>query len=421
MESSEETVSRVQREKEALRAEMEAREQRAQAERNELVRELEEMRRRLEEREQERAQAAPAIFENNHLVREMEQRLAQLEKAREEERARAEALQRQNAALQQELEEIATTADEDEEEWSGTEEPSTLGEIHITRVAHRPASEQRVQREQHRLCIPAGDRTLHHVHPVLQPTLEENKIPLAVAATEEINGWSAATEGTTRKWQTDIEKSSFIYGELLANNDLRMQQALVSTLLLSVLITLLSSISVVIGALVPSAQNICAGNTTTPIVGGLNVDHLTWALFAFSIIQTLAAAGIMIWNGLMKIYGWDLNVKNLTKFVQRLDSEWFVFETELNMPPTQRQNGTDFIKRADGDYMHLMQQCPPINGDDYVSANQKYQERLFGNFVWQQKFKKRVEDELSAIRVDGQATQQPLNQAKPPQSPEELV
>jgi hypothetical protein len=252
-------------------------------------------------------------------------------------------------------------------------------------------------------------RTIQRFHPVLQPSFEgvSNEGSLAASSlpfsSGSYNGWTRETEETARKWQKDIEKSSFIYGELLANNDHRMQQALVSTLLLSVLITLLSTVSLVIGALVPQTQCGSGASTIAPITG-LDVRSLTWALFAFSVIQAVAAAGILVWNGLMKIYGWDQNVKKLTKFVQRLDSEWFVFETELNIPREQRQNGEDFIKRADGNYMHLMQECPPISGDDYVAANHKYQERLFGNFVWQQKFKQRIEDEL-AVHVDEQCSQ----------------
>lgn len=198
------------------------------------------------------------------------------------------------------------------------------------------------------------------------------------------NGWTPQVEATIRKWQKDIEKSSFIYSELLANNNNRMQQALVATLLLSALITLLSALSVALGALTTTV----AVNATTTSTS----EHITWTLFTFSIVQTLAGIGIVVWNGLLKVYGWDVAVQNLTRFVERLDSQWFVFETELSIPAAQRLNGDDFIKRADGDYMHLMQQCPPIMGDDYVAANQKYQERLFNNFVWQQKFKLRIED-----------------------------
>ena len=104
--------------------------------------------------------------------------------------------------------------------------------------------------------------------------------------------------------------------------------------------------------------------------------------------------------GLIKIYGWDDIIRKLTKFVEKLDSNWFVFETESNIAAAHRTNAEDFIKRADGQYMYLMQQCPPIIGEDYSEANRKYKERLFDDYMWSQKFKQRMRTELEEIRVE---------------------
>ena len=93
-------------------------------------------------------------------------------------------------------------------------------------------------------------------------------------------------------------------------------------------------------------------------------------------------------------------MRKLTRFIERLDSLWFVFETEMNIPRDQRQSARDFIMRADGDYMHLMQQCPYISVADYVAANMSYRTQLSENFVWQQKFKTRIQQELQEIKVD---------------------
>ena len=192
-----------------------------------------------------------------------------------------------------------------------------------------------------------------------------------------VNDWTKSNLDTVRKWQKDIEKSSFIYGELLDKAETNVERVLVVSLLLSTTITLISTLSVTLGLL----------------------EH-PWVVFAFNIYAAVAGAVIMLGTGFLKIKGWDHTVKHLTKFVEKLDSNWFVFETELSIPPDQRQNAKDFIKRADGLYMYLMQQCPPISGVNYTEANQKYQKRLFGNYVWQQKFKKQVQAELREIKVD---------------------
>ena len=400
MDSTEEKLQHVEEERDALLQEL----AKIHDERDALQQNLDFLKVVEERNEPAAMEASPVMFSDQlaeELERVMAERAAEMEKrisvfvqGETELREANHKLQKENVTLRTMLEGVGEE-ESDDLGWTDTSTNQSsieLAQMHVGRV---PKIERR---------IPVGAaRSLKRLGPVnsmLQPQLDANGESVALLSgptTTSINDWSVETESTARKWQKDIAKSSFIYGELLANNDLRMQQVLVTTLLLSVLMTLLSTLSVALGALDFSSL-------------GVSATTLKWAVFTFNIVTACAAAIVMVGNGLMKIFGWDLNVKNLTRFVQRLDSEWFVFETELNIPQAQRQNGTDFIKRADGDYMHLMQQCPPIDGDDYVSANQKYQERLFDNFVWQQKFNQRIDQ----LRVSPQAPQSPT-------TPEEMV
>ena len=64
------------------------------------------------------------------------------------------------------------------------------------------------------------------------------------------------------------------------------------------------------------------------------------------------------------------------------------------MSSNQRTNATDFIKRADGQYLSLMQHCPMLNAREFSRANKRYQERLFDNYMWSRKFQKHVQDTL---------------------------
>ena len=184
-----------------------------------------------------------------------------------------------------------------------------------------------------------------------------------------INGWDKKTEGTIKKWQRDISKSSFIYGEELEHNNKRIQTALVTTVITGSLMTITAAILITLNtyneSLVPKF-----------ILEGL-------MLIGGGIVTTV--------NGFIKIFGWDSKVKELVKFIERLDSQWFVFETQMSIPPEQRQLAREFIKRIEGDYMHLMQECPYISVADYIAANQSYQTQLSENFVWQQKFNNRLE------------------------------
>jgi len=327
-----------------------------------------------------------------NLICERDALLEQLNKIYEEEKKMASQASVDNRSIMKELQDLRTQGDDQLRVIEDLKRENARLEAALDYQEHEESSLLSGTPDVHierKVSVPQGEKAVKWFHPIIHPDLDPNCCaygPYDIDAPT-VNDWSPETEATARKWQRDIEKSSFVYGELLANNDHRMQQVLVTTLMLSALMTLLAALSAALGALQPATL-------------GISAAGLKWTVFTFSVLIALSASMVMLGNGIMTIYGWDSNVKNLTKFVQRLDSEWFVFETELNIPKNQRQNGIDFIKRADGNYMHLMQQCPPISGDDYVNANQKYQERLFDNFVWQQKFKQRIENELKPKKQD---------------------
>lgn len=194
-----------------------------------------------------------------------------------------------------------------------------------------------------------------------------------VVANPIINDWSMDAFNTVSNWRDDISKSSFIYSQLLDKKEFYLQLILVLTLILSTFMTILAGISVALGSL------------------SINVQ---WVLFTFNIIILVSSGTVTALNGIVKIFSLDDQIKSLTKIVEKLDNQWFVFETELSIPPEQRQNAKDFIKRSDGDYMHLMQNCPHVSINDYVKSNKTYQERLAQNLIWQHQFRKQVEEQL---------------------------
>jgi len=189
------------------------------------------------------------------------------------------------------------------------------------------------------------------------------------------NSWSEEVTKTVVKWKDEIAKNSFVYGVLLDKKEFYMQGVLIFTLILSVLMTILSGISIALST--------------------LDVDiNFQWVIFTFNIIILVASGVITVLNGVVKIFSWDDQIKIFTKIIEKLDTQWFVFETELNIPSKQRQNAKDFIKRMDGEYMHLMQICPHIGVDEYIKANKSYQESLSNDLIWQHRFRKEIEDKL---------------------------
>jgi hypothetical protein len=179
--------------------------------------------------------------------------------------------------------------------------------------------------------------------------------PTPIQESERVNGWDERTYETVAGWQSDIAESSFIYGEQLEIYDGRMNVALVLALITGVIMTVIAGVTVSLST----------------------IDEVSkWLPFSFEVVMLIGAAIITASNGLITVLGWDEKVKQLTKYIGKLDSQWAVFETELMIPPEQRQNGLDFIKREDGNYMHLMQQSPHMSADEYIQAKESYTRKM---------------------------------------------
>lgn len=188
---------------------------------------------------------------------------------------------------------------------------------------------------------------------------------------DETNDWTKQNYKTIRGWQSDIEKSSLIHGEILNTVFNNLQNITILCLVMGVVISLFSALSITLGFL----------------------NH-KWVPLAFNILILISGAVITISTGIIKIKNWENLLLILSRLVEKLDSVWFLIDTELSMSSDQRVNAKDFIKRCDGEYTFLMRQTPPINPDVYSAADKKYKERLYNNHMWMLNFRKQVQNEL---------------------------
>ena len=170
-----------------------------------------------------------------------------------------------------------------------------------------------------------------------------------------INGWDEQTVQTVRQWQNDLEESSFIYGERLEYNEKFMNIYLIIPLIATSLITVFAGVTISL-----NAQKV--------------VSH--WIPFSFEIIILLGAGTASVCTSLIKILGIEDNIKKLTKYIERLDFQWAIFETELSIPATQRLSGPEFLRKENGNYMHITQQAPHISTSDYLCAKQTYLQKM---------------------------------------------
>lgn len=191
----------------------------------------------------------------------------------------------------------------------------------------------------------------------VEPTNQQtNQQPIVV------NGWDNDSENTVKQWQSDLLEQSFIYGEQLEGYESYMNVALIIPIVAGAFVTIIAAIS-------------AALNT-------LGVIH--WIPFGFDIVVFIFSGTATVCNTLVKVLGWEDTIKQLTKHIGKLDSQWAVFETEMTTPQYQRLNGPDFIRKENGNYMHLQQQAPHISPKDYYAAKQAYIQRMEDYRKWEE-------------------------------------
>lgn len=192
--------------------------------------------------------------------------------------------------------------------------------------------------------------------------------------------WTDMKEHIVRRWQTDIEKASFIFGERLDTISRDVQRIQVCSLAGSSIIGILSVLSLTLAAIEQT-------------------DATRWTQFAFSCVSAILAGIIAFYNTRTYILGWNYQIKELSQFVGELNRTWVYFDKELMLPFSDRMNADYFISRNVPVYGSLMERCPDIKADEYMSASRTYLERLANNLIWTKRFRLTTNEALSEIVV----------------------
>lgn len=198
-------------------------------------------------------------------------------------------------------------------------------------------------------------------------------------------GWTEEKKNTVRRWQKDIERASFVFGERLDNISNDLQRVQVYCLAGSGVIGLLSVLSLTMGAITPQ----------TPA----QVDALRWTPFAFSCVSAVIAAIVLFYSNRTQVLGWNHQIRELSQFVGELNRTWVAFEKELMVPYRQKMNANEFLSRNSSIYSSLMERCPDIKAEEYVEASQAYMQRLADNLIWTKRFRLSTNEALSEIVV----------------------
>jgi len=180
-----------------------------------------------------------------------------------------------------------------------------------------------------------------------------------------VNEWNDENVETVTRWQKELEITSFVYSDNAEYYDKYIQNIIILSQIMSAVIAIMSVVSITLGP-----------------IGG------QWVIFGFDVAIALIAATVTVLNALIKIKNWDTFLRTYTNYSNDLNQLWIDIETELNMGSEHRIEADDFIKRIYGKYVNLKQNAPGITNRAATTSRRKYQNNVFENQVWNQKFNK---------------------------------
>lgn len=203
-----------------------------------------------------------------------------------------------------------------------------------------------------------------------------------------VNGWSKNTQDTVTKWQDDLSESSFIYGEKLEEHENKLKLYLNIASIVGAVMALLTTISGLLILFLDTSPPPCDAQNTIPPSNEATI--LKWVIFSINLLLACGAFCITITQELRKNYNLEENIKTLTKYIGKLDGLWAVFQTELSISPEERQNGSDFIKRQDGNYMNIIQDAPHMSTEENIKAKEAYIKKMKDHYIWEKKLEKEL-------------------------------
>jgi len=220
---------------------------------------------------------------------------------------------------------------------------------------------------------------------------EENTI-IKEENTIKNNGWIEQNEKTVSGWMDDLEENSFVYGEKLEKNEDNLKKSLNIVMIIAATMALITTVT---GVLIIFLDTAPSDTTTTSNESNI----LKWVVFTLNLLVAVGSYVITITQGLVKNNNVENTIKTLSKYIQKTDSLYAVFRTELSMTPNERQNASDFIKRQDGNYMNILQGAPNMSTQDIIASKEAYMEKLKNHYLFEKRMEKEMK-ELKEIKIE---------------------
>jgi hypothetical protein len=173
-----------------------------------------------------------------------------------------------------------------------------------------------------------------------------------------INNWTHTNQQLLDTWISKITRTSFIYELILQKYQVKLNKYLMYSLILNAISALISVISTSV-----------AGTDSTKYI---------WVIFGLNLGVSIITCLSTIINGYININNWSDIVKNLSAYVQQLDSFISDLLTQSMLPINMRTDGSDFIIKENQIFSNLLKASPNISALDFVEADKNYNDILSG-------------------------------------------
>jgi hypothetical protein len=136
------------------------------------------------------------------------------------------------------------------------------------------------------------------------PHRKKKKRSTTSTTTKAENDWTEENDQIVEGWKKSLQEASFVYNDTSEYYERLLQMAVVLSLVLGVCITLVSTLTITLGA-----------------------TNYPWVVLGLNIGMVVASSVIAIANGLEKILSWDEKQKRYGDHSLRLYSLWLTLGT----------------------------------------------------------------------------------------------
>ena len=173
-----------------------------------------------------------------------------------------------------------------------------------------------------------------------------------------INNWSSTNQKLLDTWISKTTRTSFIYELILQKYQVKLNKYLGYSLILNALSALISVIAT--------------------SVSGTDPTKYIWVIFGLNLGVSVITCLSTVINGYININNWTGLVKNLSSYVQQLDSFMSDLLIQNMLPVNIRTDGIEFITKENQIFTDLLKASPHISASDFIEADNNYKDILAG-------------------------------------------